>query len=288
MTNTARNLESNVIQLHVVEGNLVRREAKKTKTGEVKKTTSNKVAGVSSEVYPFYEDEIQSMIDVLNDNISKAKSDVKIKKACKYKLLFILGINLGIRASDIRTLKWNFFFNDNHEWREFYTICPQKTANRHKFVKLFFNESVKRAIKEYTDKYPIEDYEGYLFTARNNNPITVQTIWNMLKDVSSDANIDKNIGTHSLRKTWGYHCWNNAEDKNKALIILQRCFNHASPQVTLRYIGLVDNDVRDMFMSVELGYQEQEVNNSNNSDRNTNDYELVLNDTDEEKIELDM
>lgn len=278
MTNTARNIEGNVIQLQIVNGGLARREVKRTKSGEIKKTTSNKVAGVSSEVYPFYEDEIQSMIDVLNDNISKAKSDVKIKKACKDKLLFILGINLGIRASDIRTLKWNFFFNDNHEWREFYTICPQKTANKHKFVKLFFNESVKQAIKEYTDKYPIEDYEGYLFTARNNNPITVQTIWNMLKDVSSNAGIDKNIGTHSLRKTWGYHCWNNAEDKNKALIILQRCFNHASPQITLRYIGLVDNDIRDMFMSVELGYQNDK----------SNECELVINDTEEEKIELDI
>ena len=48
------------------------------------------------------------------------------------------------------------------------------------------------------------------------------------------------IGTHTLRKTFGYHFYQRTKD----VALLQKVFNHSSPSITLRYIG-IDQDVID-------------------------------------------
>ena len=44
----------------------------------------------------------------------------------------------------------------------------------------------------------------------------------------------KNIGTHSFRKTFGYHFYKD----NKDVVTLMKLFNHHDPSITLRYIGI--------------------------------------------------
>ena len=63
----------------------------------------------------------------------------------------------------------------------------------------------------------------------------------------------KNIGTHSLRKTFGYHIWHNAEDKEKALVMLMAIFNHSSVAMTKKYIGIMDEEIEDIFNGLNLG-----------------------------------
>ena len=93
--------------------------------------------------------------------------------------------------------------------------------------------------------FPINDINEYIFTGaqfvtRLDTPITIQTIWNMLKATAVEANIDKNIGTHSLRKTWGYQSYENANNKLNVLLLLQKCYNHPTLQATKKYLG-IDN-----------------------------------------------
>ena len=129
-----------------------------------------------------------------------------------------------------------------------------KQRKQNKFVKLFFNQTVQTAINNYISEYPIEKLDDYLFLSRQgNDPITVQSFWNIIKGAAAEAGIEQNIGSHSLRKTFGFWRWHEAKDKNKALVILQQVFNHSSTQVTARYIGILDDEVEDMFCSVELG-----------------------------------
>ena len=68
-----------------------------------------------------------------------------------------------------------------------------------------------------------------------------------------EAGIEKNIGSHSLRKTWGYTIWHKSTDKSKALVMLQQCFNHSDSMTTMRYIGILDEEKKDMYESIELG-----------------------------------
>ena len=81
----------------------------------------------------------------------------------------------------------------------------------------------------------------------------MKSLWRIIKETADEAGIKQNIGSHSLRKTFGFWCWHQAEDKNKALVILQQIFNHSTTQVTSRYIGILDDELEDMFHSIDLG-----------------------------------
>lgn len=225
------------------------------KDGSVDKRHSNRVVGVSSEVYPFNtQEEIKAMIDVFNKRIDEATNDNQKQIATRNKMMFLIGINLSLRASDLITLKWNFFYDANKEFKDFYVLQPKKTKKQKKFVKLFFNQAVKKAITDYIEEYPVEDMDEYLFKSRKGNgSISEHALWDIISKAAIEAGITKNIGSHSLRKTFGFWAWHNADDKNKALVTLQMLFNHSDTQTTLRYIGLMTSEIEDMFNSIDLG-----------------------------------
>ena len=128
------------------------------------------------------------------------------------------------------------------------------TRKTKKFVKLFFNETVKKSIADYVNAYPVQDMNEYLFKSRKGSGhITEIALGKIIKDTANEAGIEKNICSHSLRKTFGYHIWHNAKDKEKSLIILQTIFNHSSPMMTKKYIGLMDDEIEDVFHDLNLG-----------------------------------
>ena len=231
------------------------KEIRFNKDGTIDKRHCNKVAGKSSKVYPFTsEEEIKAMIDVFNSRIDNAPDDDKRWIAARNKLLFLIGINLSLRISDLVTLKWNFFLKDDMTFKDSYKIQPKKTRKTGKFVVLYFNEVVKKSIMEYVNQYPIEDMNGFVFKSREgNSAILERSVWKILVDVAAQAGIEKNIGTHSLRQTFGYHVWHNSEDKEKALVMLMAIFNHSSMATTKRYIGIMDEEIEDVFNGLNLG-----------------------------------
>ena len=239
-------------KLHVVGAE---KKFRYNKYGSVDKRHSNSVAGVSTEVYPFTtQEEVKAVIDVLNKRIEEAPDENKRQIACRNKMMFLIGINSSLRASDLVGLKWSFFYDSNGEFKDVNSLQPKKTKKTKKFVKLYFNNAAKKAIENYIKEYPINDMNDYLFKSRQGNgPIVERTLWKIVVDVAAEAGIEKNVGSHSLRKTFGYWAWHNAKDKNHALVVLQKLFNHSSTQTTLRYIGLLDNEIEDMFNSVDLG-----------------------------------
>ena len=248
----------NVIELIKIDGKLNKKpEVRYNKDGTVDKRHPNKVAGVSSEVYPFStEEEIKTMINLFNKRIDEATSENKKQIACRNKMMFLVGINISLRASDLISLKWNFFFDNNGKFKEFYTLQPKKQRKQKKFVKLYFNQVVKKAILDYVEEYPIQSVDEYLFKSqKGDGAITEKTLWKIIVNATADAGINKNVGSHTLRKTFGFWAWHNAEDKNKALVTLQMLFNHSDTQTTLRYIGLLDSEIEDMFNSVDLGLE---------------------------------
>lgn len=247
---------NNVIELRVVDGTISKKpEVRYNKDGSVDKRHPNKVAGTSSEVYPLTtKEEIEAVINVFNKRIENATNEDQRKIACRNKMMFLVGINLGIRASDLCGLKLSFFMNEDGTFKDFYTLQPKKTKKTKKFVKLYFNQTVKKVIADYIEEYPVEDMNEYLFKSRKGDgSITERALWKIVVDVVAEAGIDKNVGSHTLRKTFGFWAWHKAEDKNKALVTLQMIFNHSSTQTTLKYIGILNSEIEDMFNSIELG-----------------------------------
>lgn len=247
--------QNNVIKLKVVDGKLSRHDKiKYNKDGSIDKRHSNRIKGVSIEVYPLKtEDEIKAMINVLDTRIDNAKSQWGKKVAYRNKMMFIVGINVGLRASDLIQLKYSFFLGSDGKFKEHYSLQPKKTAKSGKFVKIFFNQATRKAILDYVEKYPIEDMEDYLFASKKGGYICEKTLWNIINELGKEAGIKQNLGSHTLRKTWGFWVWHKANDKNKALVMLQQCFKHSSSTTTLGYIGIMDNEKKDLYESVELG-----------------------------------
>jgi integrase len=245
----------NVITLSIVDGRLVRKpKVRYNKDGTIDKRHSNRVSGISSTVYPFNVEEVKLIIDVFNERIEEATNDSQRQIACRNKMLFLIGVNVGLRASDLMQLRWSYFYKNNMTFKESYTLQPKKTKKTGKFVKIFFNQTVKKAIENYVNEYPIENLDDYLFKSRKgDNPVTERGLWKIIVDVAADARIDKNVGSHSLRKTWARNIYDNAEDKGGALVMLQECLRHSDSLTTLRYISIMDEEKKDMYESIELG-----------------------------------
>ena len=247
---------NNIIELSLINGKLgVKPKVRYNKDGSIDKRHPNKVAGTSSEVYPFTsEEEIKAMIDVFNKHIDEAQTETQRMIASRNKMLFLIGINIGLRASDLVALKWNFFFNDNGEFKDSYSLQPKKTKKTKKFVKLYLNQVVRKAITDYIEQYPIQDMNDYLFKSRKGDgAISERALWKIIVDAAADAGLDGNYGSHSLRKSFGFWVWHNAEDKEKALVMLMAIFNHSSVATTKKYIGIMDEEIEDVFNSLNIG-----------------------------------
>lgn len=248
-------LKDNVIELIKVDGKLGKKpEIRYNKDGSVDKRHPNKVAGQSSRVYPFFEDEIKSLIQLFDDRIASAPNEDKRWIAHRNKLIFVVGINLSLRVSDLVKVKWNFFLKDDGSFKDFYVLQPKKTQKYKKFVKVFFNEAVQKIIMDYTKEYPIQDMDDYLFKSRKGDScLTEISLGRIIKEAAKEIGVERNINSHSLRQSFGYHVWHNAKDKEKALILLMTIFNHSSIAVTKRYIGIMDEEIEDVFNDLNLG-----------------------------------
>ena len=144
------------------------------------------------------------------------------------RMLFTLGINSGLRISDLVGLT----IDDVKPEMELY---EQKTG---KFKRFTLSKSVYNMLCEYASKC-----KHWLFPSRSGDGhITTVQAWRKIKAASIKCGLD-NIGTHSMRKTFGYHQYKNKKD----VAMLMTLFNHASPDITLRYIG-IQQDQQDKSM----------------------------------------
>jgi len=62
------------------------------------------------------------------------------------------------------------------------------------------------------------------------------------------AGIKEPVGTHTMRKTFGYHAYKKGLD----LAVIQKLLNHSSPSITLAYIGITQEDQDNVYMSLNL------------------------------------
>jgi integrase len=164
--------------------------------------------------------------------ITAIKTYLKNESERNY-MLFVTGINSGLRISDILTLKVRDAKKTHISLRE------TKTGKQ---KRIQITPALKRELKRYIEGK--EDHE-YLFKSREgkNKPIGRSMAYKILRDAAEAFGLDE-IGTHTLRKTFGYHFYYQTKD----VAMLQEIFNHSSPQITLRYIG-VNQDSMDKAMN---------------------------------------
>jgi site-specific recombinase XerD len=158
--------------------------------------------------------------------------------------LFTLGINSGLRISDLLKMKVSDILDENGKVRDRITLREKKTGKMKTFP---FSSNVIKALKEYV--IFIDTTQTALFASRKGEgAITRQQAYRILNEAAKAVGIKESIATHSLRKTFGYQAYEAGVDITR----IQSILNHSSPKETLRYIGITQDELDDVYMELNL------------------------------------
>ena len=157
-------------------------------------------------------------------------------------LLFVFGINSGLRIGDILSLKLGDVKNDQGNLKDYLEIKEQKTG---KTRKVHFNKQIREAINFYIEKTDIFDLEQYLFTnekSKKNKPLTRVRAYQLINAWCQRVGIKHKVGGHTLRKTFGYHL----RMQGISIERISNLLNHRNVKVTFRYIGIDDDENKEV------------------------------------------
>lgn len=177
--------------------------------------------------------------------------------------IFIIGINVGLRCSDLRMLRVCDFVNQDGTFKDKFYLVERKTSNTRNTKQnrhIAINDAVKQSISLLLAHEP-KALDDYLFTPKSNNmakeqklpPLSRKSFFVIIKEVTSKLNIDGRYATHTLRKTFGYHLMKDNSNDPRMLSLLQQIFGHSTQQMTLRYIGFTEEEVSKAYNELNLG-----------------------------------
>ena len=174
------------------------------------------------------------------ETIKKLLKQQSLRDYC----LFVLGINSGLRISDLLKLR----ISDVAEKGKVKDRIRLRENKTNKFKDFPISDNAKSAIREYLKSRQYSENDPLFISRKNKGFLLRQRAYKILNEVARSIGIKEKIETHTLRKTFGYHAYNSGYD----IAIIQKLFNHSSPSVTLRYIGITQDEMDDVYLSLDL------------------------------------
>ena len=177
-------------------------------------------------------------------------------------MLFIVGINFGLRVSDLLVLRFSDLINPDCSFRESFAIIEKKTSKTRKAPKnryISINTAVVEAVTLYLENTPDVHLSDYLFRSESNRgsnqnkPINRKSVDRILKGIGVDLDLKAHMSTHTLRKTFGYHQMVMSGNDSRKLLLLQKMFGHSTSAMTLEYIGITMEEIEDAYRNLNLG-----------------------------------
>ena len=173
----------------------------------------------------------------------KNKKDIKAveqylkKHSERDYVLWVLGVNSGLRVSDIVGLNVSDVVDKTH-----ITIIEKKTQKRKSF---YINNKLKRVLKHFAKD---RDVDEPLFLGKYGKRFDRSQVHRFIKSACKTLGLKIQASTHTMRKTFGYHHYQQYKDS----IILQKIFNHSSSRITLIYIGVEQDEIDFSYKNFEL------------------------------------
>lgn len=177
-------------------------------------------------------------------------------------MLFIVGINFGLRVSDLLTLRFSHLIDDQFRFKTTFPILEKKTRNTRKVKKnryITINDAVVDAVTLYLENTPGVRLSDYMFRSESNRGGNVNkamhrnSVERILKEVGDELGLNIHIATHTLRKTFAYHQMLMSNNDPRKLLLLQKMFGHSSSAQTLDYIGITGEEIEDAYLRLNLG-----------------------------------
>lgn len=177
-------------------------------------------------------------------------------------MLFIVGINFGLRVSDLLVLRFADIINPDCSFKDTFAILEKKTSNTRKTRKnryISINTAVVEAVTSFLENTPGVRLSDYLFRSESNRgrysnqPLNRKSVDRILKGIAKDLHLDMHMSTHTLRKTFGLHQMVMSGNDPRKLLLLQKIFGHSSAAMTLEYIGITSDEIEDAYRNLNLG-----------------------------------
>lgn len=164
----------------------------------------------------------------------------KTKDPLRNLTIFNIGINNGIRTNDILKLKVSDVLGKDEA-----EIIESKTGKKRK-IRL----NVANIKDDLADLCKHKQPSDYVFTSYKDpkQPIQTVTVYRLFKRLSSEHPSLHGLTAHSMRRTFGYQYYQRTKD----VVTLMKLFNHSSQAVTLRYIGIEQEQMDESLKGFEL------------------------------------
>jgi integrase len=165
----------------------------------------------------------------------------------KFCLLISTGVFTGLRISDLLTLKYTDLIN-----KDILTIREKKTK-KVRTIKL--NPDLSILVERIYKKLNLTNPNQFIFLNRfGDKPIDKSYVNTKLKELFSKnrIKIDGNISSHLFRKTLGRRVMELNNFSNESLVLLMELFGHSSMSITKRYLGIRQQEINDIYLSVSL------------------------------------
>lgn len=155
--------------------------------------------------------------------------------------MMYLGIHVGLRFSDLRVLKWGDIFNPNG----IIILTEKKTGKDRKIV---LKDEVKAWLYDIF-KIRKATSNDYIIVNRKLKPISISYANRILKEIEEEYGFADKLSTHSLRKTFGRRVY-DLNPSEQRLLLLSDIFNHANIRDTRRYLGLREEEINEIYLSL--------------------------------------
>jgi integrase len=164
-----------------------------------------------------------------------------LKKNPRDLLLFTLGVNNGLRVCDLMRLT----VGQVRDLKAGQTI-QIKESKTGKINVLAVNKKTYRTLQNYIKKLQPDDTDPLFPSQKGGGPLQTQRVQKMIKEWTSAINLKGNYGAHTLRKTFGYI---QRTVYGVPFEVICKRYNHSSPAVTMRYLGIEDKEVNNILMN---------------------------------------
>jgi integrase len=158
-------------------------------------------------------------------------------------MIFLIGLSTGLRTGDMTRVTWE------HLRVPEFKLIEQKTRNTRKVPKpvtIHVPSSVRQAVTTISQRPDGSLKTGVILVNRQGKPMSRINIYDRIQKACAHFVNDRNYSGHSLRKGFGYHFYKSHPYPQVALQKLSERFNHSNQRVTLRYLGLDQEEIRDI------------------------------------------
>jgi integrase len=176
------------------------------------------------------------------DTISLISHLLEMRHSKQMSLVWQLGINLGLRISDLLSIKFTDINNDR------LTLVEAKTG---KHASILLNTKALSLIEQIHTQYPhheyiFQSYRSRLTRNKPPRPLSRRAVGMAFESIGQEISLA--LGTHSMRKTRGYHLYQETKDIGRVM----RMLRHSSEFHTLKYIGITQEDIDTDFRELVL------------------------------------